>query len=400
MKVILPILAIVILSTAAWKLTQMQPKPKAKAVEKKIPFVEIIQAEKKSIRSTIFTYGTIQPRTQTTLIAEVPGIIENVAPFPDIQQSKTDFKTGGFFRKGDLLLKIEDIDLLTAEADARANLRKSELQLIQEQELAKQAKIEWGDRDWNLASDLVKRIPQIQKAESEAKAAEARLHQATRNLNRSEVKAPFEGRILKTMADVGQQVGAGASAALAEIYALDSAEINLSLSQSEMSFLGFTDGVEAVDRLKIETQVLDSNNHMVHSGFLDRSEGVVDPRTRLTKLVARIDHCFANPFSNKPVSNPLAVGQFVNIRLNGSEVTVFLIPESAFRTQDSILIVDAENRLNTREVTVIHRANEVAWVTSGITIGEMVCITPIDIISEGMQVKIVGTSEDSNQTIQ
>ena len=46
MKVILPILAIVILSTAAWKLTQMQPQPKAKAVEKKIPFVEIIQAEK------------------------------------------------------------------------------------------------------------------------------------------------------------------------------------------------------------------------------------------------------------------------------------------------------------------------------------------------------------------
>ena len=93
----------------------------------------------------------------------MPGIIENVAPFPDIQQSKTDFKTGGFFRKGDLLLKIEDIDLLTAEADALANLRKSELQLIQEQELAKQAKVEWGDLDWNLASDLVKRIPQIQK---------------------------------------------------------------------------------------------------------------------------------------------------------------------------------------------------------------------------------------------
>ena len=46
MKVILPILAFVILLTAAWKLTQMQPKPKAKAVEKKIPFVEIIQAEK------------------------------------------------------------------------------------------------------------------------------------------------------------------------------------------------------------------------------------------------------------------------------------------------------------------------------------------------------------------
>ena len=68
----------------------------------------------------------------------------------------------------------------------------------------------------SLASDLVKRIPQIEKAEAESRAAEARLTQSTRDLNRSWVRAPFEGRILKTMADVGQQVGAGASAALAK----------------------------------------------------------------------------------------------------------------------------------------------------------------------------------------
>ena len=157
----------------------------------------------------------------------MPGIIEEVAPFENEGPTTTDFRPGGFFQKGDLLLKIEDVDLVTMEAEARANLRRVELQLIQERELAKQAKIEWGDRDWSLASDLVKRIPQIEKAEAETRAAEARLTQATRDLNRSQVRAPFEGRILKTMADVGQQVGSGASAALAEIYALDSAEINL-----------------------------------------------------------------------------------------------------------------------------------------------------------------------------
>ena len=187
------------------------------------------------------------------------------------------------------------------------------------------------------------------------------------------------------MADVGQQVGSGASAALAEIYALDSAEINLALSRSEMGFLGFADGFKPSDELIVQTQVLDVSGKVIHEGLLDRSEGVVDPRTRLTNLIAKVDDCFANPYSKKPVSNPLAVGQFVSLRLVGAEVNVFLVPESAFRTQETVLVVDNENRLHTREVSVIHRTDKEAWVTSGLTDGEKVCITPIEIISEGMQ---------------
>ena len=145
---------------------------------------------------------------------------------------------------------------------------------MQEHELAKQAKIEWGERDWNLASKLVKRIPQIQKAEAETNAAIARLEQATRDLNRSLVCAPFEGRILKTMVDIGQQVGSGAPTALAEIYALDSAEIDISLSQSEMKFLGFLDGFKASKSVAVE--IMNSFGDVIHVGKLDRSEGIVD----------------------------------------------------------------------------------------------------------------------------
>ena len=397
-KILFPIIILGTLLWVSWYLVQMRPDPKAKEMKRKIPFVEIIRAEKKPLRSSILAYGTIQPRTLTTLIAEVPGIIEQVAPFAQESQTNTSFRAGGFFRKGDMLLTIEETDLITMKAEARANLRRAELQLLQEQEYAKQAKIEWGDRDWNLASDLVKRIPQIEKAVAETKAAEARLTQASRDLNRSQVRAPFEGRILQTMADVGQQVGAGASASLAQIYALNSAEINFALSRSAMNFLGFSDGFKPSDELSVQVEVLSPEEKVLHTGILDRSEGVVDPRTRLTNLIARVDKCFANPYAEKPVSFPLAVGQFVNLRLWGAEVNVFLIPESAFRTQDSILLVNDENRLVTRKISVIHRANKLAWVTEGLNDGEQICVTPIEIISEGMQINVVNAATDSNQT--
>jgi hypothetical protein len=165
-----------------------------------------------------------------------------------------------------------------------------------------------------------------------------------------------------------------------------------------MSFLGFADGFKTLDKLNVQTQVLDASGTVIHQGVLDRSEGVVDPRTRLTKLIATVAGCFANPYSTNPVNNPLAVGQFVSLRLVGAEVDVFLVPESAFRTQETILVVDTENRLNTRTVSVIHRTDEQAWVTHGLSNGDKVCVTPIEIIAEGMQVKLVNQIVDLNQT--
>ena len=395
-KLLFPIIALILFITVYWELTKAGKKPEAKEIERKIPSVEIFRAKKVSIPSTIFGFGTVSPSTFTTLIAEVPGIVEDIAPFSHLSDDITSFRSGGFFKKDDLLLKIEDTKLITIEAEARANLRRNELLLMQEHELAKQAKIEWGERDWNLASKLVKRIPQIQKAEAETNAAIARLDQATRDLNRSLVCAPFEGRILKTMVDIGQQVGSGAPTALAEIYALDSAEIDISLSQSEMKFLGFLDGFKASKSVAVE--IMNSFGDVIHVGKLDRSEGIVDPRTRLTKLVAKIDKCFANPFSKEPIKNPLAIGQFVKLKLTGIKTDVFIIPESAFRTNDTLLVIENKNKLVTRKVNVINRAEKKAWVSSGIKSGDQICVTPIEIISEGMTVNIVNQKIDSNQS--
>ena len=218
------------------------------------------------------------------------------------------------FKKDDLLVKIEEVDLLSAVAEAKANVSRAELQLVQERELADQAKSEWGGRDWSKASELIRRLhPQIRKAEAEINSAQARLKQAQKNLDRTHVLAPFDGRIIRTMVDRGR-VGGGSSAALAEVYALDAAEIDLSLSQKEISFLGFVDGYSNSSPIQVET--LDEGN-AVHRGSLDRSQGMVDPKTRLTNFVARIDNCFANPFSNPQVLSPLSLGQFVNLRLTG-----------------------------------------------------------------------------------
>ncbi len=391
-KFFLPPLLLAALVGVAWYLILLRPEPAAKEIIKKIPFIEIVEVKIRSLPSIVETTGMIRPRTQTTLIAEVPGIIQEVAPFDYESNSSASFRTGGFFKKGDLLLKIEEVDLRTAVAEAVANLSRAGFLLVQERELAKQAKIEWGDRDWGKATELVKRIPQIQKAEAEKQAAEAKLKQAEHNLSKAKVRAPFDGRILSTMADVGQRVGGGTASALAQVYALDSADVDLSLSRSEMNLLGFSEKLGLQGEKPIKTEIIDPDGNLAYEGILDRSEGIVDPKTRLNRLVARVDNCFSNPFlrNSSNTAEPLRIGQFVKLRLIGERVSVYEVPNSAFRTQNTLLVVDGNNSLAIRKVETVGRLGDQVWVSKGLVDGEMVCTTPLEIIADGMKVRIAG----------
>ena len=401
-KYILPPLVLGVSGIGAWVLIAMKPEPKRSTPPPNEPVVEFIIAKRKTQRVFVDAFGTVRPRTSTTLLAESPGLIEAVAPFADSNRTgpQASFRAGGFFEKGDLLVSIENIDHRAVKADAEAYLQTTQLQLAQERALSEQAKAEWElDRDWTDAPELVKRLPQIRKAEADAKAADARLAQASRNLQRASVRAPFRGRVLETMADVGQRVGGGTSAALAKVYALDMAEIDLSLSRSELDLLNFGEGANGFGE-QPEVQLLNKDQNFTHRGILDRSEGTVDPRTRLTNVVAGIKGAFADPYSTKKPNSPppLSLGEFVEARLFGPNIEVFEIPRSAFREKNTLLIIGDENRIETRNVLTLKQTRDFVWVTEGLQNNERVCLTPLDIVSKGMKVRLASDQEQSNST--
>ena len=401
-KPVLFLLCLVIIGGAIFLgkvLIESKPKPKPKEIVEQFPFVETIKAKLVTPNAEVEAFGVVQARTLTNLIAEVPGMIKDVAPFADDNITlNCSFRSGGFFEKGDLLVKIEDTNLLAKQAEALANLRRAEYQLAQERALAEQAKIEWGERDWNLAPELVKRIPQTVKAEAEKQSAEAYFEQAKQNVSKSNVRAPFRGRILNILADKGQQVGAGASSILAKIYSIKTGEVQFALSKKEISFLGFDEGAPTGSN-QVVVKVLNDHGDVVHIGLIDRSQGLIDPKTRLHNLVASFRNCFTDPYESQPKNlEPLSIGQFVKLKLTGPEIKVFIVPISAFRGQDTILVLDQDNRITQRKVKSVKRDGHVAWVTYGIKEGERICITPLDIIAEGMKVQISPSTLDQNIT--
>ncbi|MEE8339159.1 MAG: hypothetical protein V3R56_03375, partial [Xanthomonadales bacterium] len=63
--------------------------------------VDAIPVERVSLNLSVFSQGSVAPRTETTLVAEVAGIIVKVSP---------NFVAGGFFRQGETLLEIDPSD--------------------------------------------------------------------------------------------------------------------------------------------------------------------------------------------------------------------------------------------------------------------------------------------------
>ena len=95
---------------------------------------EVIKSVQKKLQ--IKSQGTVLPRTRTTLISEVSGVVIEVAP---------DFVVGGTFSKGDVLIKLDPTDYKVAKQRADAQLISAKAQLLSEQARSTQAKKRMGN---------------------------------------------------------------------------------------------------------------------------------------------------------------------------------------------------------------------------------------------------------------
>jgi len=125
------------------------------------------------------------------------------------------------------------------------------------------------------------------------------------------------------------------------------------------------------------------------NGHITRTEGEIDPESRLLYAVARVDDPYGHN-ENQPDRPPLAIGLFVDAEIAGHEVDdVYVIPRRAFLGRDRLLIVDVEDRLRFRTVQVLRAERDVVVVQGGLEGGERVNLSPIDAPVGGMLVRPV-----------
>lgn len=378
--VIIPVAVVFAGIVGAFTMIALKPDVETRAPLPTQPLVRVVTVKLESRRLTVESQGTVNPRTESRLVPEVSGQVIWVTD---------SFASGGFFEKGQALVKIDPFDYEQALVTAKSELARTKLRLAQEEAEARVAREEWKELGRGEATPLTLRVPQLADVRASVEAARANVERAERNRERTVIRAPYAGRIRQESVDVGQFVTIGAP--IATIYSVDAAEVRLPLPDNDLAFVDlpmtYRGGGEARVQPSVVLSTTFAGERHEWQGRIVRTEGEIDPATRMIHAVARVDNPYA-PGDN-PRRPPLNAGMFVHAAIEGIYVEdVAVLPRVALRTGSRVWIVDADNRLRYRDVVVLRATEAEVIVSEGLRDGELVVLSPLDATTDGMKVRI------------
>ncbi len=349
-------------------------KRKYKGIKRQVPppVVVVKKVFPSIITIDITSYGTVKPTRILTIVPQVSGRIICLSP---------SFIKGGFIMKGDVIVKIDPSDYRIAVDIAKSEVKvaENELKIITEE--SKQ-----GIYEWKLLHPkkevpfMVSKGPQLNSTIAKLNQAKARLRKACLDLERTVIKSPFNGIVLDENIDVGSYVVPGQS--IGTLVDMDTAEVYVPLSMNDVRWIdipGFTVGQDK----KGSKAVLSFNfghTKVIKRGEVVRSEGIVDDKTRMIRVIIRIK----SPYKDYP---PFAFGSFVDVTIKGKKINGYLVPVEAIHELSNVWIVE-KNRLYIKKVRVIRYTNGSAIITAGLNPGDQIVISPLPYVKDGMVVKL------------
>ena len=388
-------------------MVRLRPEPALREPPSRLPFVTTAAAEALQGPIPVYGAGTVRPRAEIDVTAQITGKVSWVAPA---------FQSGGRVGAGAILFRIEDVDYRNRVRQARANVAAQQVALLQAEEEARIARAEYeGFQRRRMqgtapeqANPLTLREPQLAAARAALARDSAALADAELALSRTEVTAPFSGVVRSESVDLGQFVGVGQS--VGRLYADDAVEVVVPLSDDDAALIpGLWELAAGDGDRRVAASVSAEYGDMVYSwtGYVDRAETALDEQTRTIDVVVRIPSPMAGGIPaagdeapdggddapSMPEAPPLLVGQFVDVQIEGaSPERYFWIPRAALRTGNEVWALRAGNVVAIIPVRVLQRADEAVYVAGELEAGQEVVVSGIQIATDGM---VVATGSDS-----
>ena len=363
-RILVGVVILALAGIVAIVMTSMKsPPPKKERVDRD-PLVDVIVLEHMTTSFEIHSQGTVRPRTETVLSAEVSGTIVSISP---------KFVAGGVFRSGEVLMRIDPTNYEVALEQADALV----LQRTIEHEGAKKLRSQGYRAESELAS-----------ATAALAAAKAERVRAKRNLERTSIRLPYEGMVRAKETDLGQFVSSGTR--LGVVFATDYAEIRLPLTDMDLAYVDLPGAVEiagsgGADGPAVTLSATQKGKPVEWMAKIVRTEGVVDEKSRVTYVVASV----ADPYQLHGDGNSMPMGTFVAATIYGAVAeNIIRVPRRVVRGSDELVFVDSENKLDIRNVQIVRSDADYAYLSGGAAPGDRVVITVLETAINGLKVRI------------
>ena len=350
--------------------------------------VSTINAQMFNMRPFITGFGTISPDKKLAAKAEVSGRIRYVHP---------DLKKGSLLAQGTIVVIIDDVDyqllLKQAQADLLVNqanlsefdltIKNTQQDLVLAQEKLKITKTEYqrkvqlkkngtvsqsaADNDYKQVLALTQETQNLenklstfpsQKDVLQAKIAisQAKVQQQQRNLARTEISLPFNGRIGEVNIEQDQYVGAANQ--LFTVQGIDKVIVNAQFSIDKFNIIAKSFQKNAhilqqaianselndvFEQLGLTAAVIGTDNRQLRwQGKVERISETIDPQSRTLGVVISVSDSYKN--LQPGIRPPLMEGMYMEIQLSASADDFVVVPRFALHEKE-LYLVDENNLL-------------------------------------------------------
>ena len=384
-------------------LVSLAPEPERQAPPSTDPFVTTTPAVAGSGGITVHGAGTVRATAKVGVAAEVGGRVVWVSPA---------FERGGRVEADAVLFRIERESHTHRLREAEAMLADRQIAVLEAEQAAAVARADyahWSGRVSNAnggdvggptasasqPSPLVLREPQLNAARAALARDEARVAEARLALSRTEVRAPFRGRVTAESVAVGQFLAPGQ--VVGELIAADVAQVAVPLADRDAALIpNLWDLRAGDDDRRVGARVIADYGGARYAweGYVDRADASLDEESRTTDAIVLVPEPYApgtavDATATPGSAPPLPVGKFVAVELQGSAPgTWYRVPRAALQTGDEVWAVGDDGTLRIVPVRVIQRHDDEAWVSGALRDGQAVVTGGIAFATEGMRVRI------------
>ncbi len=393
----------------------------ASAANTQPPTVVVAQVEQRTVPIYSEFVGQTEASQTVEVRARAQGMLE-----------KAFFTEGALVKKGQILYQIQKSEYQAKVLAAKASVAKAEADLAQARErvdvIQAEAKLAEANTNHSLArSDLARYVPlakqnavtqidldaarakeetakaevnaakatltnrtaavkyNIEQAAAAVSAAKADLQLAEINLTYCTIYSPITGIIGLQNVNVGNLVGKNEPTLLTTISSSGNLDVDFSISEAYM--LQLTKSGKAGSRRGAAFQLMLADNSVYdQEGRFSVVDRTVDPKTGTIKVRASFPNA----------SNRLRPGQFARVRVAAEErADAILVPQVAVQELQSakyVLVVDPDNKIVQRTITVADRIDDSFIVTDGLKAGERVVTEGVQKVRPGMVVKPTTTA--------
>lgn len=290
------------------------------------------------------------------------------------------YEEGRDVERGDPLYRIDSATYEAAKAAAEASLAQAEAQLASaEREATRQNEL----RERNVASQqtLDDALAARDVAAASVKVAEANLLSANIDLDRTTIRAPISGVAGLSEATQGALVTSGQTTALTTIRQLDPVYVDVTQSAAEMLRWRRSGQQVAEDSSAVVHLRLADGEIYEHAGYLAAAEPHVNELTGV--IVLRLE--FPNP------ERLLLPGMYVQVEVPQGQISGAILAPQEGVTRDRrgrpvAMVVNDENVVETRELTVQSDQGANWVVTGGLEAGDRIIVAGLQKVSVGMTV--------------